>query len=124
MVRAWTSVVAVVVKDRQRSKRFFRDKVGMKVLHEFGHWIVMGDKRRGAQLHLCQMREFDPKFPMEKGNTGILILVDEPIEKAYKRMKARGVRFIQAPKREEWGWNCVFADPDGNEYWLMPYEKR
>lgn len=122
MVKMWTAVVAVVVRENQRSKKFFRDKVGMKVLHEWGHWVVMGDKRRGAQLHLCQIREFDKKSPFEKGNTGILILTDEKIEKAYKRMKAKGVKFVAPPKKEEWGWNCQFRDPDGNQFWLMPKE--
>ena len=120
MPKLWTAVVAVVVRDKQKSKRFFRDQVGMKVLADYGHWVTLGDKRRGAQLHVCSVRDWDKKHPYEKGNTGILILTDEPIEKAYKRMKSKGVKFTAPPKKEEWGWNCQFADPDGNQYWLMP----
>jgi catechol 2,3-dioxygenase-like lactoylglutathione lyase family enzyme len=114
-------VAGVVVRDKERSKRFFRDRVGMKVLHAWGHWVVMGDKRRGARLHLCQVKDSDKKHPSEKGDAGILILTDQTIATAYRRMRAKGVRFIAPPRREEWGWRCQSRDPDGSVYWLMPH---
>ncbi len=104
---------AVVVKDAQRAKRFYRDKLGLKVLSDEDHWVTVGQPRGGSQLHLCEMT------PLEKGNTGIVFAVDEKIDKAYQALRKKGVKFSVKPTMHEWGAECRFLDPDGNEFWLM-----
>jgi len=34
-------------------------------------------------------------------------------------MKAKGVKFTREVKKSDWGINGMFADADGNEYWLI-----
>lgn len=113
-MKTWAASAAVVVKDAKRAKKFFTDKLGMEVLDDEGHWVTVGQPRRGMRIHLCEME------PVEPGNTGILIVVDEDIDTAYKALKKKGVKFTQPPVKQEWGVECRFADPDGNEFWLMP----
>lgn len=117
--------VAVVVSDRKRAVQWYQKKLGMRVLDRTEHWVTVGAAGRGpisgaARLHLCQTSEFDPKAKLEPGNTGILFTVDGDIERAYRTLKGRGVKFPQPPKKEEWGWSCVFQDPDGNQFSLVP----
>jgi catechol 2,3-dioxygenase-like lactoylglutathione lyase family enzyme len=113
-MKTWPVSVAVVVKDLKRAKQFYTRKLGMKVLDDMDHWVTVGQPRKGARLHLCEAK------PLEPGNTGIMISVDVPIEKAYRDMKKKGVRFSVPPTQREWGFECRFLDPDGNEFWLMP----
>ena len=104
--------VAVVVKDLKRSKTFYVQKLGMKLLDNMGHWVTVGQPR-GVRIHLCQTK------PLEKGNTGIMLQVDEKLDKAYQTLRKKGVKFSVPPTKQAWGVECRFLDPDGNEFWLM-----
>ncbi len=56
---------------------------------------------------------------MEGGPTGITFLTDD-IRGDYSRLRRKGVTFLGAPKKMDWGeWLCAFVDPDGNEFDLL-----
>jgi len=110
--------VAIVVSNRKRAVAFYHGKLGLDLLEDGDHWTVVGRKKGGLAIHLCEFGKPTPKS--EKGNTGILFFTDEPMEKSYQKLKRKGVKFAIPPKKEEWGWTCRFSDPDGNEIWLMP----
>ncbi|MCL4308493.1 MAG: VOC family protein [Candidatus Thermoplasmatota archaeon] len=114
------SSVAVLVSNKKRAIRWYREKLGLKVFHHAGHRITVGSRRTGMQLHLCDPKDWMERPKLEPGNSGILFRVDGDIERAYRTLKRRGVRFSQPPTKEEWGWNCRFVDRDGNEFALMP----
>jgi catechol 2,3-dioxygenase-like lactoylglutathione lyase family enzyme len=121
--------VAIVVSDKRSAIRWYRDILGLKVAYvgppepnknpavqgtpeDPGHWIEMGSPRPMTRVHLCRLRDGQT----EPGPTGITFLSDD-IMNDYSRMKMKGVRFLSAPKKMEWGeWLCQFADPDGNEF--------
>jgi catechol 2,3-dioxygenase-like lactoylglutathione lyase family enzyme len=107
------SSVAVVVKDVKRSKKFYVQKLGMKVLDDMEHWVTVGQPRSGMRIHLCETK------PLEKGNTGIALIVDGPVLRAYTALKKKGVKFSVPPKKQPWGLECRLLDPDGHEYWLV-----
>ena len=114
--------VAIVVKDRRKALRWYTTKLGLDVLERHEHWTVVGSRRGGIALHLCQTSEYLPrsKARLEPGNSGVLLTVDGPIERAYRTLRKRGVRFPHPPEKMPWGWHCVLADPDGNEFSLAP----
>jgi predicted enzyme related to lactoylglutathione lyase len=87
-----------------------------------GHVVVVGRKEGGLQLHLCQYDEIGPEGKLEPGNTGILFFTDKGMTETCQELANRGVRVAQQPKKDEFGWNCRFADPDGNEFTLMSSE--
>jgi len=121
--------VAVVVSDKKRAIRWFRDVLGMRVAYigppesntdptvqgspeDPGHWIEMGPPRPMTRVHLCRLED----GRTEPGPTGITFLSDNIMED-YSRMEKKGVRFLSRPKKMEWGeWLCQFTDPDGNEF--------
>ena len=112
--------VAVVVSNGKKALAFYHGKLGLDILANEDHWIVVGRKKGGMALPLCSYGKPTPKS--EKGNTGILVLTNEPMEKTYQKLKKKGVKFSVPPKKMEWGWVCRFLDPDGNELWLGPAE--
>ena len=112
--------VALAVSNRKKALAFYTKKLGLDVLAEDDHWTVVGRKKGGLAIHLCEYGKPTPKS--EKGNTGILFYTDGPMEKTYQELKKRGVKFSVPPEKVEWGWHCRFLDPDGNEIWLAPAE--
>ncbi len=111
------SVVAFYVSNRRNSAKWFREKLGFKVVDNYGHWLTVAPKsaRKGTvTLHLCETK----KSKLEPGNTGISFTVDN-LDKSYKEMTKKGVKFTKAPRDEGWGKYAMIRDPDGNEFWLF-----
>jgi uncharacterized glyoxalase superfamily protein PhnB len=45
-------------------------------------------------------------------------VASDNVEKTYDQLAARGVEFVQAPKKDPWGTSSIFKDPDGNQFVL------
>jgi len=104
--------VAVVVSDAAKAKEWYKEKLGFKVVSEEGHWVTVAPRgSKGPVLHLCKTT------PLEQGNTGILLHVDD-LNKTFKALSKKGVKFTHEPKDEGWGPYAMFADLDGNVFWL------
>lgn len=114
------ATIAVAVSNGKKALDFYTRILGLDVLENEEHWVVVGRKKGGLGIHLCDFGKPTPKS--EKGNTGILITTDTPMEATYKALKKKGVKFSVPPKKMPWGWICKFLDPDGNELWLAPEE--
>lgn len=120
--------VAAVVSDGRTAIAWYRDVLGLSVAYigpespssdpnlqgtpeRPGHWVEMGPSRPRTRVHLCFLGG-----KTEPGPTGIAFLTDD-IQADYERMRTRGVRFLSAPQKMDWGeWLCAFLDPDGNEF--------
>ena len=104
--------MAIVVKDSDAAKKWYVEKLGFEVKSEKGHWLTVAPKgSKGPVLHLCKTT------PLEEGNTGILFRVDD-LNKTCEELAKKGVKFTHPPKDEGWGAFAMFADPDGNVFWL------
>jgi predicted enzyme related to lactoylglutathione lyase len=103
--------IAIVVKSARRSAKWYHDKLGWVVVDNDGHWVTVRPRGSEVLFHLCQ----GPR--LEKGNTGIGF-VAKNVRAEEKRLKARGVRFPTPATDTEWGTYAMFADPDGNQFWL------
>ncbi len=119
--------VAVVVSDGRKAIAWYRDVLGLDVAYigppspspdpevrgtpeDPGHWVELGPPRPRTRVHLCELGG-----KTEPGPTGITLLTDD-IHADYERMRTKGVRFLSAPQKMDWGeWLCAFLDPDGNE---------
>ncbi|MGA7477183.1 MAG: VOC family protein [Thermoplasmata archaeon] len=116
--------VAVVVSDRARSLAWYTKNFGLDVMMKLdaqaGHWVTVGRKGQNGVVHLCQMTEFDPSFPLEPGNTGIQFHLPGDFRDSCAALEANGVHFTRPPKKEPWGWWAQVADPDGNLIMLTP----
>ena len=110
--------VAVVVSNRKRALAFYHGKLGLDVIAKMSHWTLVGRKKGGLIIHLCEYGKATPKS--EKGNTGILLYTKESLDSVYKALTKKGVKFSTPPKETEWGAYAQIADPDGNVIWIMP----
>ncbi|MEM3851939.1 MAG: VOC family protein [Methanomassiliicoccales archaeon] len=104
--------VAVMVADASASAKWYKEKLGFEIFSSDGHWITVGPKGSATVLHLCEGQR-------EPGNTGIAFTVDD-LDKTYKELSSKGVRFTQSPADRGFGPFARFEDPDGNEFWLFP----
>ncbi len=106
----------VTVKDARATARWWQEKMGFSthtVGGEGNHAVMVAPPGERFLLHLCE--GFDS---VEPGNTGIAFVTDE-LEAQVQRMEAAGVRFPERTRKESWGGRAMFADPDGNVFWLI-----
>ncbi len=104
--------IAVVVRDEKKAANWYKSKLGFVIKSNMEHWVTVAPKgARGAVLHLCKTK------PLEKGNTGIAFSVDN-LERTYRDLSKKGVRFTVKPRDDGWGLYAMFADLDGNVFWL------
>jgi lactoylglutathione lyase len=105
--------IAVVVRDEKKALQWYKSKLGFVAKSNMEHWVTVAPKNsRGIELHLCKTR------PLEKGNTGIALGCSD-LEKTYKELSAKGVKFSVKPRDDGWGMYAQFKDLDGNEFWLF-----
>ncbi|MGA2665207.1 MAG: VOC family protein [Nitrososphaerales archaeon] len=118
----WVASVPIVVSDREASKRWYTEKLGMVLVDDDDHWVTVGGgPGKGAVFHLCQASENMPKpIPLEPGPSGIVLALPGDFMAGCKRLKEAGVEFSHPPEKAPWGWYAVVRDPDGNEHNLAP----
>ena len=117
----WVASVPIVVSDREASKKWYTEKLGLVLIDNQDHWVTVGGKDEGTVLHLCQASENMPKpIPMEPGPSGIVIAIPGDFLAECQKLKERGVEFSHPPENAPWGWYATIRNPDGNEHYLAP----
>ena len=104
--------IAVVVRDAKAAAKWWHEKLGFEIVSKEGHWVTV--KPPGpcdVTLHLCE------SDAPESGNTGIGFTVAD-VAKEAAAMQKKGVRFTKPVEKMAWGTMAMFADPDGNEFWM------
>ena len=110
--------VTVVVKDLNRSLRFFRDKIGLRLaFYDKPHkWVCFDAGKTSFSLTTPWNRDAKKLVGVR---TGVSFNVVD-VEKTYKRLKKKHVKFTIAPRKEPWGGIIAnFKDPDGNHFFLL-----
>ncbi|HEU5453308.1 MAG TPA: VOC family protein [Terriglobales bacterium] len=108
--------VTIPVRDQDRALEFYTGKLGFAVATDqaFGpqRWIEL--KIPGADTRVVLFA-----IPGQEDRIGTFQGISfqaDSVEKTYSELKARGVDFEQAPKKESWGTSAIFKDPDGNSF--------
>ena len=96
--------------DRDRSRRFYRDVLGLAVCREFG---PADDP--GVVFFLGQgLLEVSGGGPGPSGGPVMLWLQVRDVRAEYRRLAAAGVRVLREPAEEPWGLTEMWIeDPDG-----------
>ncbi len=105
------------VRDIERSKTFYTEILGLKVLEDFGHFVLF---ENGFAIHEGRSLERtvwqaagEGEEPYGRRNL-LLYFEDEDVEAAFRNI-APHVELIHSLKRQEWGQNVFrFYDPDGH----------
>jgi catechol 2,3-dioxygenase-like lactoylglutathione lyase family enzyme len=96
--------------DLDRSRRFYRDTLGLAVYREFGDRDDPGFVffLGGGQLEICGVAD-----STEMRNLALWLQVRD-LAAEHRRLKAAGVEILRPPQREPWGLlEMWITDPDG-----------
>jgi predicted enzyme related to lactoylglutathione lyase len=112
--------INLAVTDFDRSLAFYRDVLGLPLL-------LIDEKFQFAQFSAGAVRfavvggPDSKKMREARGgdfHTGIGFCVAD-VDAAHSELAAKGVRFTMTPSKQPWGgYMAMFADPDGNVFYL------
>ena len=111
--------VSIPVSDQDRALEFYTSKLGFKIVTDSPfdgkqRWIELGMPRAETRLVLFTAEGQEKLI----GGVMNLAFMAEDVEATAKEMKARGVEFVQEPRKEDWGTSAIFKDADGNQFVL------
>jgi predicted enzyme related to lactoylglutathione lyase len=110
---------SVPVKDQDRALDFYTKTLGFRVItdapfDEKQRWIELGIPRAETKLVLFTAQG-------QENWTGGLMNITfqcDDVETTARVMKEMGVKFVQEPRKADWGTAAIFEDPDGNQFVL------
>lgn len=112
----------IYVRDVARALRFYRDRLGLRLIETFEH--------AGRPVYARLRSPGGGTIALHLLGEGVTVAQSDGIRLYFetrnlnafcKKLAAAGVRFKQMPKRMPWGWDHAYLnDPDGYEvslYW-------
>lgn len=119
--------VALLVRDYDEAIAYFISVLGFDLIEDtdLGHgkrWICVAPHgSNGTMLLLARAatREQEVRVGDQAGGRVFLFLHTDDCSRDYSVMRSRGVRFIGAPREEEYGTVAVFQDLYGNRWDLL-----
>jgi lactoylglutathione lyase len=109
--------ITLGVIDWQRSIAFFRDVIGFPLLFSDEKFEFASFKAGDIRFAVVGGAGEERKARGEV-HTGIAICVRD-VDVAHRELAAKGVRFTMPPSKQPWGgYMALFADPDGNIFYL------
>jgi catechol 2,3-dioxygenase-like lactoylglutathione lyase family enzyme len=110
--------VNVFVRDLDRAIDFYGKTLGLELRHASPEHGYAGFAAGPVGLGLAEVAEGAPQADLVGRHTGVGLGVPD-LPAAYEELRGRGVRFTLAPEKQPWGgFMAIFADPDGNLFYL------
>jgi len=123
--------VALVVRDYDEAIAFFTEKLGFCLVEDspskdrqgqIKRWVLVAPAgSRGTSLLLARAStpEEASRIGNQTGGRVFLFLHTNDFWRDYRAMSARGVKFCETPREEEYGTVAVFEDLYGNKWDLL-----
>ncbi len=120
----------VLVPAHDEGLAFFRDALGFAVVEDRAladgkRWVVVAPAGgAGARIVLAVPSDDRQRARIGDqtgGRVGYFLQTDD-FDRDYRALSARGVRFLETPRREPYGIVAVFSDPWGGQ--VGPYPAR
>ena len=121
------SLVALLVRDYDEAIGFYVDRLGFALVEdtpmgEGKRWVVVrppGAIETGILLALAVGERQAAAVGEQGGGRVMLFLHTDDFDRDHAAFTARGVRFLEAPRREAYGSVAVFEDLYGNRWDLL-----
>lgn len=118
MIKA-VKFVSIPVRDQDTALDFYTAKLGFTIVTDqpmggpgAQRWIELAIP--GAETRVVLFTP--PGQESRVGGFSNVAFVSDNVDKAHEQLAARGVEFVQPPKKESWGTSAIFKDPDGNQF--------
>jgi lactoylglutathione lyase len=115
--------IVVPVADQERARQFWTERLGFKVVTDEAYggarWLEVAPPDGSPVLVLSPrgadepLREPRPELP----HSPVFFTCDD-IERTYRELVDRGVRFAAPPVKMPFGWWSMFEDDEGTRYAL------
>lgn len=123
-------LVTLVVRDYDEALAFYRDALGFALLEDTPltgdpdgkRWVVLappGARETGLLLARAAGPGQSARVGDQTGGRVGLFLHTDDFARDHARMRAAGVEFEEAPRREPYGTVAVFRDLYGNRWDLL-----
>jgi len=126
MVQRSLFQLALVVRDYDEAIAWFTGKLGWELVEDTDQgnkrWVVVAPSRdSGAQLLLARAvnEQQASRIGNQTGGRVFLFMHTDDCRRDVKEWSARGVKFLEEPREEEYGIVVVFEDLYGNKWDLI-----
>ncbi len=122
------ATVSLLVREYDEAIAWFTGVLGFELLEDTPmgpgkRWVVVAPSagHQGAALLLARAAtpEQQAAIGRQAGGRVFLFLETSDFHADHAAMTARGVRFLEAPRHEAYGWVAVFEDGCGNKWDLL-----
>jgi catechol 2,3-dioxygenase-like lactoylglutathione lyase family enzyme len=120
------ATVAVLVADYGAAVDWYRDCLRLELLEDVAlgggkRWVVLGTPDGGARILLAKAdgAAQEARIGDQTGGRVFLFLETDDFRRDHAAMLARGVAFLEEPRREPYGTVAVFEDLCGNRWDLI-----
>lgn len=118
--------VTVVVRDYDEAIAYYAACLGFAVIEDTPleggkRWVVVRPRGGGTSLLLARAAtpHQDDGVGDQVGGRVFLFLHTDDFRRDFEALRARGVRFLEEPRRESYGTVAVFEDLYGNRWDLL-----
>ena len=111
--------IGIPVADPARALAFYRDQLGFAVATD----QPMGPGKRWIELGIGNSQTMLVLFTPEGHEDRVGSFFNgsfacDDVEATWRQLTAKGVKFKQPPKKEDWGTSALFEDWEGNTFVL------
>lgn len=130
-MRQEIALIHLVVRDYDEAVGFFIEKLGFKLdentMDEDKRWIIVSPRNSiGTKIHLAKAssKRQEESIGNQTGGRVFLSLQTDNFWRDYKKMKSKGIDFIEEPKEEMYGIVVKFKDLYGNKWDLIQLKSK
>jgi catechol 2,3-dioxygenase-like lactoylglutathione lyase family enzyme len=120
------ALIAIVVRDYDEAISWFTGKLRFELLEDSKvtktkRWVVVAPQGSGTRILLARADgpEQEARIGDQTGGRVGFFLETDDFKRDYASMTAKGVRFLEEPRREAYGTVAVFEDLCGNKWDLL-----
>jgi catechol 2,3-dioxygenase-like lactoylglutathione lyase family enzyme len=123
--------VTLLVRDYDEAIAYFTERLGFLVLEdtrldEEKRWVLVAPPGGGVRLLLAKAsgEQQAARIGDQTGGRVFLFLNSDDFARDHARLQAKGVRFLEKPRHESYGWVAVFEDIWGNRWDLLQLNRK
>jgi catechol 2,3-dioxygenase-like lactoylglutathione lyase family enzyme len=124
--RQTIGAVTLLVSDYDEAIAYFTESLGFALIEdrplgENKRWVLVAPPGGGVRLLLAEAGDERQaaRIGDQTGGRVFLFLHTDDFQRDHERLRSRGVRFLEAPRDEPYGWVAVFEDRWGNRWDLL-----